>query len=451
MEIATALRLKGKSSLGFPPPRLALVGAGGKTTTLFHLAREVLGNPYRSVLLTTTTHLGIEQIRLADWHLHLENPVDLESCPPGIGLVTGVVSSDGRVTGLHGDLLEELHLAAEAHQLPLFIEADGSRLHPIKAPAIHEPAIPPFVDWVIVLAGLSAFGKPLKDEWVHRPKEFSVLTGQAEGETITMQAIVRLLNHPNGGLKNIPSQARRVVILSQVVTREIKEAARQIAMECLGNYTAVLTADLTQPKPIQAVYEPIAGVILAAGEASRYGHPKQLLSWKDRPLVRHAAETALQAGCMPVLVVVGAYADQVRLALQGMPVQIVQNSDWREGMSSSVKVAVQALPAKTGGAVFLLSDQPQVTPTLIRELINLHQEKLCALTAPRCEGLRANPVLFDRITFSELLNLKGDVGGRALFSYGEKYPIAWLDWDDSILLMDIDTPEDLQRLKERSR
>ena len=128
-----------------------------------------------------------------------------------------------------------------------------------------------------------------------------------------------------------------------------------------------------------------------------------------------------------------------------LPVQVVQNSHWNEGQSTSIITGLSALPENIGSAVFLLADQPQIPVQILTDLIELHNHTLAPVIAPQVHGKRGNPVLFDRQTFSDLMELKGDVGGRAIF---EKFGVTWLESGDSRLLLDIDTQEDYQRLIE---
>jgi molybdenum cofactor cytidylyltransferase len=99
-----------------------------------------------------------------------------------------------------------------------------------------------------------------------------------------------------------------------------------------------------------------------------------------------------------------------------------------------------------GGAIFLLADQPQVTPAILHALVEEHAGTLSPIIVPMVLDKRANPVLFDRVTFPNLLTLKGDVGGRGVFS---KHKINYLIWHDNALLLDVDTPEHYQRLKDQ--
>jgi molybdenum cofactor cytidylyltransferase len=428
--------------------RLALTGGGGKSTTLFQLARQ-LPSP---VLVTTSTHLAVSQLAQADRHFTIQSTDDLEALASqlfeGVVLLTGPEDRAGHTLGLADDLLDRLHQLAESRGAPLLVEADGSRRLPLKAPAEHEPAIPSFTNLALGVVGLSGIGKSLDQSTVHRPERFAALSGLELGAIVEPAALVKVLLHPQGGLKNIPTQARRVVLLNQADDPERMRLAEEMAHPLLDGFQAVLVASLgSSPAVVHAVHEKTAGIILAAGGSSRLGKPKQVVDWHGVPLVRHIAGRALAAGLSPVLVVTGANADQVRSALQDLPVSFVYNSAWESGQASSIQAGVRALPAECGAAVFLLADQPQVPSDLISALVRIHAGTLSALVAPRVHGQRANPVLFDATTFPELFLLRGDTGGRSLFADPQRFPVRWVDWDDPDLLLDVDTPEDYQRLQ----
>ncbi len=450
--LAQALRLA-------PDVCLALVGAGGKTSALFQIARQ-LRPP---VFLTATTHLSEEQLSLADACWQLDEPEQVEyiarQSSGQVRLFIGPPDVTGRRHGLARPVLESLREIAKQQGIPLLIEADGSRQLPLKAPGEHEPALPfldqnqvsrPSLDMVIVVAGLSGLGKPLNDKWVHRSERFARITQVSPGAPISTQAIARLLLHPEGGLKNIPEGVRKVVLLNQADTARLQSQANTLIGESVGElnllsgYHAVLVASLDS-QSIWAVHEPVAGVILAAGGATRFGAAKQILEWKGETLVHRAARTALEAGLNPVIVVTGAYAAEISSALADLKVRLAHNPDWGAGQSSSVRVGISAIPQHSGGAIFLLVDQPLVSTGLIRKLVESHSENLPSIVAPQVGGRRTNPVLFDQRTFSDLLALQGDMGGRQLFS---KYAPSWVTWHDESVLREIDTPEDYQALLE---
>jgi molybdenum cofactor cytidylyltransferase len=425
-------------------PSIAFIGAGGKTTAMFQLARE-LPQP---VIVTATSHLGAWQIGLADLHLITETPAALEELEhglKGIILVTGEIDGE-RTKPIHSDLLNWIHQFCGYHAIPLLIEADGSRQKPLKAWAEHEPPIPPFVEVVVQVVGLSGLGKPLREEYVHRAEIFSRISGLKMGELITADSLVQVLTDTASRAKNTPARARKVVLLNQADTPELQSYARGLSPALMTSYDSVIISSLKQQE-IFAVNEPIAGIVLAAGESTRFGKPKQLLDWKGEPFVRAVANTALQAGLSPVLVVTGANAEKVEFALNGLNVTITRNEHWKTGQASSIRAGIEALIAphshQTGGALFLLADQPQLTGSIIRALLEKHAHGLYPVVAPMVMDQRANPVLFDRITFPDLSTLEGDVGGRAIF---QKHRVEYLPWHDDRLLLDVDTPEMYQRL-----
>jgi molybdenum cofactor cytidylyltransferase len=441
MNLKRALRITERS-------KVALVGAGGKTTTLFALARSLEG----PVILTNSAHLGRSQAALADYHVIVESPKEVDavfsSLKEEVTLITGIERESGRLIGLTHDALNRIYSHAERLNLPVIIEADGSRMRPLKAPAEHEPPIPEWVDTVVVVCGLSGLGKPLNESAVFRPEIFSQLTGVPLDHLIPPSALVTYLLHPQGGLKNIPHHARRIVLFNQ--WDECKPEDQTALLTNLPRlhqvYDAVILGNVVRggEDAVVAVYEPIAGVVLAAGASQRLGIPKQLLSWEGKPLIRWVVETALEAHLSSVVVVVGALVEPVQQILADLPVQLVVNSKWQEGISTSVISGLEALPANTGGAVFLLSDQPYLSSDLIRALIEEHAHTLAPVVAPYVKEKRANPVLFDRVTFPALTRLRGDVGGRAIF---DQFSVLPLKWVDERILLDIDQPEDWEQIQ----
>lgn len=434
MKISQALRLKHGQVVAF-------VGGGGKTSAMFMAAREL-----SPALVTTSTHLGAWQAEQADRHITW-NPgealPDLGSAlKSGVTLVTGPHGEDiARLTAPTLKQLQKLKEWAGCHSLPLFIEADGSRQKPLKAPAEHEPVIPLFAEVVVVTIGMSGLGKPLGEEHFHRPEIFGMLGGLQMEESVSAEAVIRVLTHPQGGLKNIPAGARRVALLNQADTDELQARAGGMASKLLKTYEAVIVACL-QREEIHAVYENIAGVVLAAGASSRYGKPKQLLDYHGEAFVRRVAKTALTAGLNPVVVVTGANAELVDAAVRDLPVMIVRNEMWREGQATSVRVGL-CEGRETGGAIFLLVDQPQVTAHVLEALKSRHAKGLFPIVVPLAADRRANPVLFDRVTFPELMKLEGDIGGRAVM---RQFPLEYVPWHDESLLFDVDNEDDYRKL-----
>jgi molybdenum cofactor cytidylyltransferase len=153
----------------------------------------------------------------------------------------------------------------------------------------------------------------------------------------------------------------------------------------------------------------IAALLLAAGESKRFGRQKLLESWEGEPLVRHAARRLLEAGFLPVVAVVS--ADQ-RLsgALSGLPLMVVVNAHQQQGISRSIAIGLQALPADVPAALIAVADQPELTSDGLRQLSAAFRPG--RIVVPRYRDHRGNPAIFDRAFFAELGALQGDRGGQ---------------------------------------
>jgi molybdenum cofactor cytidylyltransferase len=236
------------------PARIAIVGSGGKTTALFQIARHLPG----VVWVTTTTHLGTDQLDEADQHLIISGVEEID-IPLMLSrkstLVTGLFTQDDRVSAPEHVVIEEMVRIAGERSVSLVVEADGSRTRPLKAPAAHEPDIPGWAEMVIVVAGLSACSKPFTPQWVHRPEQFELLTGLHQGQSIEMDDIVNLLIHPQGGLKNIPAGAARIVLLNQADSENLRVSARRYVGKLLdGGFDRVVICALRQVADEMEVY-----------------------------------------------------------------------------------------------------------------------------------------------------------------------------------------------------
>jgi molybdenum cofactor cytidylyltransferase len=442
MRLADALRVGPRTTVAF-------TGAGGKSSAMGRLAAELaLEAP---VLLTTTTRLALSQAQLAGAHLILEDPSSLSALPGLMEanrsvLVTGPIArGEPKWLGVELAPLESVRRIAARVGAPLLIEADGARGLSLKAPAPHEPVVPSFVDVVVPMAGLDIVDSPLGPEQVHRPDLAGRVMGLKSGAPIRTEHVATLLGASNGGLQGAPPAAEVRVLLNKAETPQRLEQGRAIARLLLGNdrIHSVVLGSLREPAPIREVHGRVAGIVLAAGGSTRLNEPKQLIEWQGHPLVWRAAWAALEAGLAPVVVVVGAEAERVRAALHDLPVLIVDNPGWEGGQSTSVRAGLAAVRATAEAAVFLLADMPFVTAEIVRAVAAEHRHTLTPIVAPRAGGRWANPVLFDRAVFGDLMALSGDVGGRALFS---RHRVASFECDESIVA-DIDTREDLRRLR----
>lgn len=187
----------------------------------------------------------------------------------------------------------------------------------------------------------------------------------------------------------------------------------------------------------------IAGVLLAAGGARRFGSQKLVATFAGVPLVRHAAE-ALSRATDSLLVVVGRDADAVRASLRGIDAVIVENTDWGTGLASSIRCGVVGVAADTEAIVVALGDQPGIASAVIERLIARWRESGLPIAAVRYQGQRGHPVLFDRSLFPEIAMLEGDVGARGLIDLSPDR-VTYVDVDEP-MPVDVDTRRDLDAL-----
>ncbi|WP_348268168.1 nucleotidyltransferase family protein [Edaphobacter paludis] len=182
----------------------------------------------------------------------------------------------------------------------------------------------------------------------------------------------------------------------------------------------------------------VAAVVLAAGASRRLGSPKQLAMLSDETLLGRAVRVAREAGCSPVIVVLGAEAE---LVSRGLPEDVlpVMNEQWREGMGASIRAGVGACEGAAEGVLVMTCDQPAVTIGHLRLLMAGREIK-----ASRYAARKGVPAFFPQRYFEELMTLKGDVGARELLASAE-----FVDLESGEL--DVDTVEDLARAREMFR
>jgi molybdenum cofactor cytidylyltransferase len=192
----------------------------------------------------------------------------------------------------------------------------------------------------------------------------------------------------------------------------------------------------------------ISAIVLAAGQATRFGQCKQVLRLGGKTILDHALDNLRGSKVDAIVIVLGAHAEEIRekvRLLESDVERVVTNSDFASGMSTSIQAGLRALPESAEAAMIVLGDQPFVTPRTIDLLIDVYRRTQGSVIVPTYNGVRGNPVMIDRSLFGEMLGIRGDVGCRAIF--GEladsivKVPV-----DDRGVLIDIDTREDLDTL-----
>lgn len=180
----------------------------------------------------------------------------------------------------------------------------------------------------------------------------------------------------------------------------------------------------------------ISAIVLAAGQATRFGRCKQLLRIGGKTLLAHVLDHLRTSKTDEIVVILGAYADEIRAEVP-IAERIVLNPHFAQGMSTSIHAGLAAIDANAEAALIVLGDQPFVRPGTIDCLIDAYRRTRATAIIPTYEGVRGNPVLIDRALFDEMLTIRGDTGGRAILGDPLLVPV-----DDRGVLLDIDTTED---------
>jgi molybdenum cofactor cytidylyltransferase len=191
----------------------------------------------------------------------------------------------------------------------------------------------------------------------------------------------------------------------------------------------------------------VAALVLAAGQSRRMGALNKLLIEIDGvPMVRRVVEMLRRSSAASIVVVTGHERERVEAALKDLPVAFVHNADYAQGLSTSLKVGIAALPDDTDGTLVCLGDMPRVTAAEIDRLIAaFNPVEGRGICVPTRRGKRGNPVLWARRFFAEMQDVAGDVGAKHLIG---AYPemVAEVEMADDGVLTDIDTPQALAKL-----
>ena len=201
---------------------------------------------------------------------------------------------------------------------------------------------------------------------------------------------------------------------------------------------------------IQHNVDECAIVILAAGQSKRLGTPKQLLQFNGKSLLKHSVEEALRTN-LPVVVVVGANSELIKDELKNFDIIITENKNWQEGMAGSLQLGLTAannLKNEIDGIIFMVSDQPFVSTTLLANLLRTQNESCLPIAASGYAGRLGTPVLFHKIFFDELMNLSGDSGAKKLIEKNKNLA-SEVSFPEGVI--DIDTVEDYEALLQNAQ
>jgi molybdenum cofactor cytidylyltransferase len=428
---------------------VAFVGGGGKTSLMFGLAGALPGR----VVLTTTTRIFAAQMALAPAVCSAADLAPLGDYLDAFGrcLVIGEVAGE-KASGVDPAL--PARLLARPDVDAVLVEADGSRMRPVKAPADHEPVLPAGTTLLVPVAGLDALDATLETA-AHRPELVRQVLATVEssgvpliaGDRLTAAGLAALLIDPQGGRKSQPTEARLIPFINKVETAAQRSVARRVAQDVLRRapeVPRVVLGAVRTPQPVREVWRRVGGIVLAAGTSERMGRNKLLLPWGDRTVLEQTVAHAAAADLAGLVVMTGHEAGEIG-ALPGLvDVPRLHNPSYAQGMLSSVQAAVREAPASWSAVLVILGDQPMVYSGTINQILTAYAGSAAGLVVPRHDGRRGNPVLIDRRHFTELLALPPGDAPRTLLS---RHPddIAWVDLPTDAVLRDLDRPEAYER------
>lgn len=188
---------------------------------------------------------------------------------------------------------------------------------------------------------------------------------------------------------------------------------------------------------------PVFAIVLAAGAASRFGSTKQLSEYRGVTLVRRATDLAFSACDKHTVLVVGHEWRPVAAACQPLSGFLLMNEHYDEGLSASISQALRSIQHAASAVILLLADQALVTAHHVRAIRDAWSGAEHEIVATTFADTTGPPILFPRGSFNDLMRLKGDHGARELLT-NDRYTVKTLDFESAAI--DIDTPEDLQRL-----
>jgi molybdenum cofactor cytidylyltransferase len=429
-----------------PGELVSIVGGGGKTSLMFALAAALPGR----TVVTTTTRIFAAQMKLAPI-VHLFRAGDgkaVFALELGLAeypyvLVVGEVAGE-KASGVPVEIPGRLLARPDVDVV--LVEADGSRMRPCKAPADHEPVIPPETTLVVPVAGLDALDGRIV-EVAHRPERVAALTGLASDDRLTAGALAGLLVHPEGGLKDAPAGARVIPLLNKVENEGQLTAARRVARQMLqsSRVAQVVIGAMKSTQPVKEVHKRVTAVVLAAGRGKRMGETKQLLPWGEITVLGQTLRNVKGSAVTDWLVVTGYQAAEVERVASAEGVVTVQNPDFERGeMLSSLQTAVRLLSEQCAAVLVVLADQPMIEAETMDEILAAFWKGQSDLVVPVYQGQRGNPVLIGRRYFEELLALPVGAAPRDLVKgyLGKQY---LAEVSSGSILRDLDRWEEYER------
>ncbi len=188
-----------------------------------------------------------------------------------------------------------------------------------------------------------------------------------------------------------------------------------------------------------------AAIILAAGGSTRMGQPKQLIKWQDKTFLNHIIEKSDQTNLSPIIIVLGAHSNKIKKTIaENSKINIVENRHWQEGLSTSVKLAIEKLPADIDSVIIFLVDQPQVKIETINSLVKKSENSTAEVIIPIKDNKKGNPILIKSSILNHIDQLRGDKGLKQII---DQFSKDYINCNDDSIFFDVDYLDDIKKLE----
>ncbi|MDW7740098.1 MAG: selenium cofactor biosynthesis protein YqeC [Bacillota bacterium] len=439
-----------------PPAIVSIYGAGGKTTIAHRIARELKTSGHKAVITTTTKMsepIGIK-LFLSENTNNLLKDLSHYFQSNSIAAVGKRLLKNGKVDALDPALINELR---DTLGLTVVVEADGARGFSIKGYEEYEPVLPASTDHALAVIGADSLGLTINELNVHRVKRFIESTDTDYNMTIS-EEIIRLTfgMMVNLGIKQVP-QADFCCILNKCdllkdeafTLKKIVDSpglgrwsVKLIAAEGININPAKIVIDIGSGKPVIQ----ISCILLAAGSSTRMKADKLNMIIKSKTVLEHTLGNLANLDINELIIVTRPGSTNLP-EIQGLTYRIVENHDHSQGIASSIQEGLKALQGTPQGVIIALADQPLISNEIYRKLINRYRKNLKLVTYPVYEGRKANPTIHDRRTWPDLMQLRGDNGGKQVSSRLPEKDLDIVATDDPGVSIDLDKPEDFERVR----
>lgn len=402
---------------------ISITGAGGKTSLMFFLAKQL--SKKGKVLLTTTTKIYIPSKE--KYEKMYINGLIVEGKDKNI-FVEGNSILEKKMTGLN---YEEIEKRKEKYDY-IIIEADGSKEKILKGWNKTEPCIPRITTITIGVINVKAIGKKIDEINIHRLELFCKLTGEKKGNVVKEETIVKYIN--NGDLFK-GSNLRKIIYLNGVETLEELKKSLELGKKINNLYFGSMKDEwISKVKKIDAV-------IMASGYSKRFQGDKLFEKIDNIPMIEHSLKK-LKGIPFNQIIVVGR-DERVEKLSRKYKYEYIKNNKAHLGQSESIKIGL--IKSNGDAIMFFTGDQPFLTKSSILRLIKEY-EKNNKIIRPIVGKTPFSPVIFPQRYKKQLLKLEGDTGGRKLLR--KENIIYKVNFEDSSEFIDIDTREELKKIKD---